>query len=74
MKAIYYILAISLALLITFGITSFFVTMMVLSTKDITLAGWIATFLVAVCLVCVSIMIVHDVTKPTKEEGVHHTI
>jgi hypothetical protein len=74
MKAVYYILAISLALLFTVGIVGFIVTCSCLSVKDITLVGWLATTLVSLILVCVGIMIVHDATKPTKEEGVVHSV
>jgi hypothetical protein len=74
MKAVYYLLAVSLALLLSLGITGLFVVCSSNSIEDITLVGWIATTLVTLCLVCVSIMIVHDATKPTKEDGVHHTI
>lgn len=74
MKAIYYILAISLALLFTVGIVGFFVTCSCLSVKDITLVGWLTSTLIGICLVCVGIMIVHDATKPNKEDGVVHSV
>ena len=74
MKAVYYILAICVALLLSMGITGFFVACCCITVKDITLVGWLATTLVSLILVCVGIMIVHDATKPVKEEGVHHTI